>query len=68
VPRWFLLDKGSPRGAYSRYRYPIPPSCRVCRHAGAGLLPLAWQSKESEWQYDQRMEGHARELVAKRVG
>jgi len=55
VPRWFMADKGSPRGPVSRYPYPIPRSCRRCRHT-KGVKPVPWHAGETERQYDARSE------------
>jgi hypothetical protein len=55
IPRWFLMDKSTPRGPYGRYRFPIPESCRICRHT-RGIRPTEWREGESEAEYDKRSE------------
>jgi hypothetical protein len=67
MPRWFFLDKGSARGPYGRYRYPIPSECRVCRHH-KGIEPLRPLAGETEAQYRKRSEKITAEVVASRMG
>jgi hypothetical protein len=66
VPRWFLLDKGSPRGPVSMYRYPIPSACRISRHR-KGICPVAWRPGESERAYNRRSEAEVEQAVRDRL-
>jgi hypothetical protein len=66
LPRWFFLNKGSARGPYSLYKYPIASQCRICRHE-KGLAPIAWNPGETEAEYNERAEKAAAELVARRM-
>jgi hypothetical protein len=66
VPRWFMMEKNSPRGPISFYRYPIPTICRICRQ-GKGLTPVAWQEGESEAAYNVRSEQFVAETIGGRL-